>query len=212
VPPQRLAACRTIVVGIGAIGRQVATQLAAIGISKLTLFDDDHVSAENLAPQAYWPADLGAPKVDATAKLCQSIHPQVDVQLHAQRFRRSDARAIGSSPDHPSVLFACVDCIRTRELIWQAVRPRVNLFVDGRMSGEVIRVLAIDRPVQDEYYAGTLFDPAHAHQSSCTARSTVYTASIAAGLMLGQFTRWLRGLPLDRDVLLNLLSSELTVQ
>ena len=34
----------------------------------------------------------------------------------------------------------------------------------------------------------------------------------AAGLMLGQFTRWLRDLPVERDVLLNLLASELTVQ
>jgi hypothetical protein len=28
--------------------------------------------------------------------------------------------------------------------------------------------------------------------------------------MLGQFTRWLRGLPVDRDLLLNLLAAEMT--
>ena len=36
-------------------------------------------------------------------------------------------------------------------------------------------------------------------------------ASLAAGLMTGQFTRWLRGLPTDYDLSLNLLASELTV-
>jgi sulfur carrier protein ThiS adenylyltransferase len=46
---------------------------------------------------------------------------------------------------------------------------------------------------------------------ACTARSTIYTASIAAGLMVSQFTRWLRGLPVERDLLLNLLAAELTV-
>jgi sulfur carrier protein ThiS adenylyltransferase len=38
----------------------------------------------------------------------------------------------------------------------------------------------------------------------------IYTAAIAAGLMIHQFTRWLRGLPVDQDLTLNLLAGELT--
>jgi hypothetical protein len=30
--------------------------------------------------------------------------------------------------------------------------------------------------------------------------------------MLGQFTKWLRELPVERDLMLNLLSAEMTVQ
>jgi sulfur carrier protein ThiS adenylyltransferase len=80
------------------------------------------------------------------------------------------------------------------------------------MNAEVLRVLAVSDPAHDSYYATTLFRPEEAHTGSCTARSTLYTASIAAGLMIGQFSRWLRGLPVDADLTLNLLSSELTVQ
>jgi sulfur carrier protein ThiS adenylyltransferase len=79
------------------------------------------------------------------------------------------------------------------------------------MSAETLRVLASDRPPSDPYYATTLFAEEQAHTGSCTGKSTVYTASVAAGLMLGQFTRWLRGLPIDRDVVLNLLFMELAV-
>jgi molybdopterin-synthase adenylyltransferase len=57
----------------------------------------------------------------------------------------------------------------------------------------------------------TLFDQAAAQRGSCTSKSTIYTASIAAGLMVHQFTRWLRRLPVDADLSLNLLSSELVV-
>ena len=32
VPPERLAACHAVVIGVGAIGRQVALQLAAVGM------------------------------------------------------------------------------------------------------------------------------------------------------------------------------------
>jgi sulfur carrier protein ThiS adenylyltransferase len=59
---------------------------------------------------------------------------------------------------------------------------------------------------------GTLFRQEEARAGSCTSRSTIYAASIAAGLMIHQFTRWLRGLPVDADVMLNLLASELSVQ
>src|SRR5688500_4209574 len=79
VPPQRLAACHALVVGVGAVGRQVALQLAALGVPRLTLVDHDAVGVENLAAQGYWPADLGRPKVQATAALCRSIHPEAAV-------------------------------------------------------------------------------------------------------------------------------------
>ena len=77
------------------------------------------------------------------------------------------------------------------------------------MSAEVLRVVAIASPGSDRYYATTLFEAAEAYAGSCTARSTIYTASIAAGFMIGQMTKWLRRLPVDPDLTLNLLSTEL---
>ena len=56
-----------------------------------------------------------------------------------------------------------------------------------------------------------LFAQAEAQAGRCTARSTIYAASIAAGLMVHQFTRWLRGLAVDRDTCLNLLAGEWNV-
>jgi hypothetical protein len=209
VPPAALATCHALVIGVGAIGRQVAIQLTAVGVPAIDLVDDDVVGEENLAPQAYWPADLGRTKVEATAELCRHINPQVTVTQYASRFRRSSVRELacfGAEQEMTRVaVFACVDSIVTRGLVWEAVRGRAGFWADGRMSAEVVRVLASDRPAADAYYASTLFAA-----GSCTARSSVYTASIAAGLMLSAFTRWLRGLPVDRDLTLNLLSSELT--
>jgi sulfur carrier protein ThiS adenylyltransferase len=85
------------------------------------------------------------------------------------------------------------------------------LFVDGRMTAEVLRVLAVGEPATDGHYATTLFAADEAYAGPCTASSTIYTASVAAGLMVGQMTRWLRRLPVDGDLTLNLLSMELTV-
>ena len=43
VPPSALAACHALVIGVGAIGRQVALQLAALGLPRMGLIDDDVV-------------------------------------------------------------------------------------------------------------------------------------------------------------------------
>ena len=44
VPPEKLNQCHALVIGVGAIGRQVALQLAAIGISSMELIDHDGVA------------------------------------------------------------------------------------------------------------------------------------------------------------------------
>ena len=98
-----------------------------------------------------------------------------------------------------------------RRMIWETVRSSASSFVDGRMSAEVLRVLAVNEPAVDDYYQQTLFAPEEAYAGACTTRSTIYTASIAAGWMVHQFAKWLRRLPVDADLVLNLLAAELTV-
>jgi molybdopterin-synthase adenylyltransferase len=209
VPPERLASCHALVIGVGAIGRQVALQLAAVGVAEMTLFDDDTVGVENLAPQGYFADDVGTLKVTATQTLCRRLNPSIMVHAVAERCKRSTARTVAS--DKSLIVFACVDRIGTRKLLWESLRHQATFFVDGRMSAEVLRVLAVDAPATDISYASTLFGEGEAFLGPCTARSTIYTASIAAGLMVGQWTRWLRSLPVDADLTFNVLASELTL-
>jgi len=221
IPPEALARCRATVVGVGAVGRQVAPQLAAIGIPWLQLVDPDVVEAVNLAPQGYLEDDLGRPKVQATADLCQQINHQLEVHEIAERFRRSLSAPGPGRGTYPgvgvpgagvgNVLFCCVDSIETRRHIWEAVKDRVGFFADGRMSAEVVRVLSAADAGSRAHYPTTLFTAAESFRGSCTAKSTIFTANIAAGLMLEQFSRWLRRLPVDPDTCLNLLAGEMTV-
>ena len=79
------------------------------------------------------------------------------------------------------------------------------------MLGEVLRILTATDTIGRDYYPTTLFDPSEVQAGQCTARSTIYTANLAAALMVHQFTRWLRGLPVERDQTLNLLAGELSI-
>ncbi len=203
VPPDRLAACRVTVVGVGAIGRQVALQLAAMGVPWLQLIDPETVEPVNLACQGYLEGDLGCLKVDSTTHPCRQINSNSEVIAIPSRFRRN--RDVGNA------VFCCVDSIETRRLIWNSVLDRVDFFVDGRMSAEVLRVLVASGFASRQRYPTTLFGGGEAYSGSCTAKSTIFCANVAAGLMLEQFSRWLRNLPVEADTCLNLLAGEMSV-
>jgi sulfur carrier protein ThiS adenylyltransferase len=203
VPADRIAACKAMVVGVGAIGRQAALQLAAMGIQQLDLADFDIVEASNLASQGYLEKDLNRLKVEATADLCRQINSGIQIQVVPARFRRS--------MDTGNAVFCAVDSIDSRRLIWDSVKDRVSFFCDARMNGEVLRVLTACDAGSRRHYPTTLFHSDEAFTGPCTAKTTIYCASIAAGLMLAQFTRHLRQIPVDCDIQLNLLTSELGV-
>ena len=77
VPADRLAELSITVIGVGAIGRQVALQLAAIGVRRLQLVDFDRVDLTNVTTQGYWQADIGELKVEATAAAIAKIDPTI---------------------------------------------------------------------------------------------------------------------------------------
>ena len=203
VPQARLREMLVTVIGVGAIGRQVALQLAAIGAARLQLIDFDTVEATNVTTQGYFDSDIGQPKVAATKEAVQRIEPAAEVLAVLDRYRPK--LEIGEA------VFCCVDSISARAAIWRSAHHDCQFWCDGRMLAEVMRVLTATDPDSRRHYPTTLFEQTDAEPGRCTARSTIYTANIAAGLMLHQFARWLRGQPVDRDVSLNLLASELSV-
>jgi sulfur carrier protein ThiS adenylyltransferase len=78
------------------------------------------------------------------------------------------------------------------------------------MSASVARVIAVVDSAGRRHYPTTLFGASEAYQGACTAKSTIYTANIAAGLAIAQFTKWLCNIPVAPDICLNILASEMS--
>ena len=203
VPQSKLDETTATVIGVGAIGRQVALQLASLGVPKLQLIDFDRVEETNVTSQGYHSEDIGQLKVDATAGAVQRIDPLIEVAGVPDRYR--------SRIDIGEAVFCCVDSISARSAIWRSASRKCRFWCDGRMLGEVIRVLTAADADSRRHYPTTLFRQSEAQVGRCTAHGVIYTANIAAGLMTHQFTRWLRDIPVDSDISLNLLESELVV-
>src|SRR5215470_4882509 len=72
---QRLKAATAAIVGAGGLGAPAALYLAAAGVGKLRLIDDDAVSLSNLQRQiVYRGADVGAPKVERAEAVLRALN------------------------------------------------------------------------------------------------------------------------------------------
>lgn len=212
MPPERLSSIDATVVGVGAIGRQIAIQLATIGVGSIRLLDHDNVEDVNFGAQGYFPSDLGKPKVKATADLLKQINGDVKLFTQKEKFLPGDFI--------DGVVFSCVDDMSAREAIIDGFEKTVdladaekmknNVFIDGRMSAEVFRIFVVYDPNSLAYYRKTLFSNRDGFQASCTSRTTFYSASAAASFMILQLSKWMRNpLFVDKDMLFNMLASEM---
>jgi adenylyltransferase/sulfurtransferase len=91
----RLKAASVLVVGAGGIGSPAIQYLAAAGIGRLVLVDDDRVDSSNLARQTIYAAsDTGTAKVDAAAAAVARLNPHLAVATHGRRIDAASAPAL----------------------------------------------------------------------------------------------------------------------
>ena len=207
INPATLKLTTAFVVGTGAIGRQVAIQLAAIGVGTLILIDPDTVGPENLAAQGFLEDDIGQKKVDAVAKLCLAINSDITIETYDDKFKR-----LHLTKWPQGLVFCCVDSMEARKFIWKTSKGRCDMFVDGRMTAEVCRILTVREEKDYELYESTLFTDAEAYQGTCTAKTTLYCANIVAGFMVAQLPKLFRRFLYDWNVQVNILANELTCE
>lgn len=76
-----LAQAHAVLIGCGGIGSPALQYLAAAGVGRLTLIDDDVVDASNLQRQTiYTPADIGRAKAAAAAEWVRRFDPALDAR------------------------------------------------------------------------------------------------------------------------------------
>src|SRR5476649_1210699 len=75
---EKLSAARILCVGAGGLGSPVLAYLAAAGVGRIGIVDDDFVDVTNLQRQVlYTMGDIGAPKATTAAERLRALNPQV---------------------------------------------------------------------------------------------------------------------------------------
>ena len=185
IDQNRLNAHPIAIVGVGAIGSHLAEMLAKLGITRLTLIDPDEVDTVNLGVQGFYESEVGQSKVAAVNARLLGIRHDIQMATWPEEYQPEQ---IASG----SVIFSCVDSMKVRRQIFRHWREHDwPLFLDGRMAAESLRVFCIDRSSQAmDLYRASLFPSHEAHRESCTARATIYCATMAAAVLCAQFKKW----------------------
>ncbi len=92
---EKLAAARVLVVGAGGLGSPILAYLAAAGVGRIGIVDDDAVDVTNLQRQIlYTTPDVGKPKAAIAAERLHAQNPQVALDVLLLRLDASNAREL----------------------------------------------------------------------------------------------------------------------
>ena len=92
LPMESIRSVSVTVIGVGAIGRQVAIQLAAIGCGRIQLIDFDSVELHNVASQGFTVRDIGKAKVEATTLAIGLFDDSIKVERVCDHYRSRQCR------------------------------------------------------------------------------------------------------------------------
>jgi molybdopterin/thiamine biosynthesis adenylyltransferase len=97
---RELGSKSVLVVGMGGLGCPASLGLAAAGVGRLVLCDDDRVEFANLHRQLlYRDSDVGSDKLDVARRELGERFPGVNVELVRSRFLPDNARRLAASVD-----------------------------------------------------------------------------------------------------------------
>src|SRR6056297_549444 len=111
----RLKAASVLVVGAGGLGSASLMYLAAAGVGRIAVADDDAVALSNLQRQVlHRTGDVGRAKVDSATDALARINPEVTVEPLAVRLGPENAAALVAGRD---LVVDGSDSFETRALV-----------------------------------------------------------------------------------------------
>jgi molybdopterin/thiamine biosynthesis adenylyltransferase len=135
---ERILTAHALIVGAGGLGSPAALYLAAAGVGRITLADDDVVDFTNLQRQVlHTQARVGMAKAESGRLALQAINPDVAVVPLQQRLSGEALDQLVATAD---VVLDCTDNFATRHAINRACVHHRKPLVSGaaiRFDGQV---------------------------------------------------------------------------
>ena len=219
IPLESVKGANIMVIGVGAVGRNVALGLAKMGARTVSLVDPQSVGPENVSNQGYTFSQVGDHKVWATIADMKHQHPDEDSEeCKFEAFPDYWHKRCKAEAGFPDYTFVCVDSITIRKEIFDDWKTWVleaeemwpRYLFDTRMFGETMRVLSVtDEPESLDAYEQTLFGQDEAFGGGCVVPGSYPYSQITAGLVLHQFVRALRDEEVCPQLVMDLKGDEM---
>lgn len=130
------ARCRdasVLIIGLGGLGAPLAQQLAASGIGRIGLMDDDYVDLSNLQRQILYDTNsIGTLKTHAARQKLEALNPHVRIETYTER---ATASTLDQLLPHYDLICDGTDNFRTRFAVSDACVRHGKTLVSGAVQG-----------------------------------------------------------------------------
>jgi molybdopterin/thiamine biosynthesis adenylyltransferase len=202
----KLAACKVLLIGAGALGNEILKNLVLLGFRRIVVVDSDRIDESNLSRTIlYRSEDVGEFKVKVAARACQSISSHSVVQPIVANVLRDCGLGLFHWSD---IVLAGLDNREARLWLnrssWKVNRP----WIDGAIEGinGVARVFLpgvppcyectlgeVDWAILDRRMSCNLLE--HEEVTEGKVPTTPTISSIVAGIQVQEAVKLLHGLP-----------------
>jgi len=165
------------IIGAGGVGSCLILAASIMGFKKIHLWDFDTLEEHNLSTTMYPECFLGLPKTTAAKELVKHFGCKTEIIEH-QEWGPLD-------PLTPCVMMA-PDNMEIRKIVYMAWTRsnKRKVIIDGRMGALTMEVITCD--YWNDNYLSTWKSSSEIEDEPCTAKHTIFTANIIAGIMLSQ--------------------------
>ena len=203
---EKLAACKVLVIGAGALGNEILKNLALLGFRRIVVVDLDRIDESNLSRTVlYRSEDVGEFKVNVAARACAALSPEISVRPIVANVLRDCGLGLFRWSD---IVLAGLDNREARLWLnrssWKVNRP----WIDGAIEG-INGVARVFLPGVAPCYECTLGEVDWAileKRMSCNllmheevtegkVPTTPTISSIIAGIQVQEAVKLLHGLP-----------------
>lgn len=183
-PAENVSKLEILIVGCGATGRNVASNVARLGVKSITLVDGDHVEAHNIVPQDWLIAACGKSKVEVLKEEINGQMKDVEVISHPKMWT---PKVVGTAREFDAI-WSTVDNIDVRKVLYEYYKDKTKSFFDIRIGGNLAQMLSVvDVEKSEGWYEKTIFPKGEAAAFGCVQPMSNYMANISAGISVNQF-------------------------
>ena len=156
----KLQNARVSIIGAGALGGPCALYLAAAGIGRIEIWDDDVVERSNLQRQVQFAdAQIGAPKAETLAKRIHDINPATKISVEPRRFEAGHALSgdilIDACDNYPTRFALSAIAHNTKRPMVHGAAARwtgqASVFASGMMDSPCYRCWVPEEPPEVEH-------------------------------------------------------------
>ncbi|MEI2266581.1 HesA/MoeB/ThiF family protein [Erwinia sp. CGal63] len=203
---EKLQAASVLIVGLGGLGSPAAAYLAAAGVGKLLLADDDKVHISNLQRQIlYRSGDAGQPKATLAKERLQALNPQVEFVTLEQRM---DADSLKESVQWVDLVLDCSDNMQTRHAVNAACVASDTPLISASAVGFGGQLMVLTPPFSHGCYCCLWPDAVEPQRNCRTAGVLGPVVGVMGTLQALEALKMLAGLPSALDGQLRLFDGK----